>query len=115
MGILQEWHFGEFSILLLDFSNSRLYLSDDVIGSVQGGTNEGDRDAEDESEGDDDDDDDDDDEHEPNSNEPQQPLEITEQPSSTLPTIPNPAEGGQTSWLRKRRILPVEEIGRAHV
>jgi hypothetical protein len=94
MGILQGWHFGKFSILSFDFSNSHLYLSD---GSAQNETNKGDRDAEDESEdNDDDDDDDDDNEHEPNANEPQ-PLKITKQPSSTLPTITNPDEGGQTS------------------
>ena len=34
---------------------------------------------------------------------------FVKQPSSTLPTIPNPAEGGQTSWLRKRRNLEADE------
>ena len=41
--------------------------------------------------------------------EPQQPLEITEQLSSTLPTVLNPAEGGQTLWLRKQRILEADK------
>jgi hypothetical protein len=35
-----------------------------------------------------------------NANEPQ-PLKITKQPSSTLLTITNPDEGGQTSRLQK--------------
>jgi hypothetical protein len=59
-------------------------------------------DAEDESEGDDDDDDDDDDVLD-------EPQHLHEQPWSTLPTVPNPTERGQTSRLRKRRIMEADE------
>jgi hypothetical protein len=95
MGILQGWHFGELSSLSFHFSNSRLYLSDDVIESAQDETtgnkfNEGNRDAEDESEVDNVDVDVDDVEHEPNDSEPQQLLEITEQPSSDSVRVNSP-------------------------
>ena len=47
------------------------------------------------------------DEPEPQPNEPQRTLEASE--TSTLPNILTLAQGGQTSWLRKRRILEVDQ------
>ena len=47
------------------------------------------------------------DEPEPQPNEPQRTLEASE--TSTLPNILTLAQGGQTSRLRKRRILEVDQ------
>jgi len=81
-------------------------LSDVIVEPSQIATNEGDRDTEEESEEEEEEEEEND---EPQADEPHQSLKGFEQPSSTLPTVTSPAEGGKTSRLRKRRVLEVDE------
>jgi hypothetical protein len=81
-----------------------LYHSDDDIGPVQnvGAEEESEDEYEEEEE-----EEEENDEPEPQPKEPQQSLEASE--TSTLPNMLTLAQGGQTSRLRKRRILEVDQ------